>query len=137
MTRRVRAEVPAKIVAKVRSICRRLPESYEEKAWVGTRWMVRKRNFAHLVRIDGGWPPAYARAAGSDGPLVVLTFRAAGDLYDTLRNTGPPFFHAAWGTLWGTKVIGMEIGARVDWDEVAVLVTESYRLLAPAKLVSP
>jgi hypothetical protein len=25
---------------------------------------------------------------------------------------------------------------RVDWDEVAVVVTESYRLLAPAKLAA-
>jgi len=131
-----RAEVPTRILAKVRRICRALPESYEEAAWVGVRWMIRTRNFAHVVAIDGGWPPAYARAAGSDGPVVVLTFRASGMLYDTLRTAGPPFFHAAWGTLWGTKVIGMAIDERVDWDEVAVLVAESYRLLAPKALAA-
>lgn len=131
-----RQAVPARILAKLRSICLRLPEAYEEQAWAGTRWMVRKRNFAHVVKIDAGWPPAYARAAGSDGPLVVLTFRASGLLYDTLRTTGAPFFHAEWGTLWGTKVIGMSIGKSVDWDEVAVLLGQSYRLLAPKKLVA-
>ena len=129
--------MPARVLARLRSICLALPGSYEEKAWAGWRWMVRKRNFAHVVAIDGGWPPAYARAAGSDGPLVVVTFRASGLLGDTLRTAGPPFFHAPWGTLWGTKVIGMVIGKGVDWDEVAVLVTESHRLLAPARPVAP
>lgn len=130
------AGAPARVLARLRSICLRLPQAYEEQAWAGTRWMVRKRNFAHVVHIDAGWPPAYARAAGSDGPLTVVTFRASGMLYDTLRTTGPPFFHAAWGTRWGTKVIGMAIEKRIDWDEVAVLLTESYRLLAPRKLAA-
>jgi hypothetical protein len=135
-----RDEVPERILARLRSICLRLPEAYEEKAWVGTRWMVRKRNFAHVVRIAGGWPPAYARAAGSDGPLLVLTFRCAGLLHETLRTHGPPFFHAAWGTRWGTKVVGMAMGKdgrKVDWDEVATLLGESYRLLAPSKRSQP
>jgi hypothetical protein len=122
------------VLAKLRSICLALPEAYEEAAWVGTRWMIRKRNFAHVVEIADGWPPAYARAAGTVGPATVLTFRAAGMLYDTLRTTGAPYFQPAWGTRWGTKVIGMTLGARVRWDEVRVLLTESYRLLAPNKL---
>ena len=49
----------------------RLPEAYEEQAWVGTRWRVGTRTFAHVLAVDSGWPPAYARAAGSDGPLTV------------------------------------------------------------------
>jgi hypothetical protein len=61
---------------------------------------------------------------------VVLTFRAAGMLYDTLRTTGAPFFQPVWGTKWGTKVIGMRLGKRVDWDEVRVLLAESHGLLA-------
>jgi hypothetical protein len=137
MTGRRNTDVPPAILAKLGPMCLRLPEAYEEKAWVGTRWMIRKRNFAHVIKIDAGWPPAYARAAGSDGPLVVLTFRVSGLLYDTLRTTGPPFFVAEWGTRWGTKVVGMALGKRVAWDEVEVLVTESYRLLAPARLVDP
>lgn len=128
--------MPERIVAKLRAICRRLPEVVEEAAWVGTRWTIRKRNFAHVMKIEAGWPPAYARAAGSDGPLVVLTFRAEGELADALRSAGAPFFFAEWGTRWGTQVIGMRLGGSVDWDEVRLLVTESYRLLAPKKLVA-
>jgi hypothetical protein len=67
------AGAPAPILATLRSMCLGLPEAHEELAWVGTRWCVRKRNFAHVLPIDAGWPPAYARAAGSDGPVTVLT----------------------------------------------------------------
>lgn len=129
------SNVPAKTLARLRAICLALPEAYEEAAWVGTRWMIRKRNFAHVVEIRDGWPPAYARAAGRDA-AIVLTFRAAGMLYDTLRTTGAPYFQPAWGTRWGTKVIGMTLGKRVNWDEIETVITESYRLLAPAKLRS-
>ncbi|HEY5927328.1 MAG TPA: hypothetical protein VIV11_36825 [Kofleriaceae bacterium] len=132
----MRAAPPAAVLRRLRTICKRLPETREERAWAGIRWTIRKRNFAHVVRIEDGWPPAYARAAGNDGPLTVLTFRSSGFLYDTLRTHGPPFFCAEWGTLWGTKVIGMTLGARTDWAEVAVVVTESYRLLAPKRLAA-
>jgi|SoiMethySBSTD1v2_1073268.scaffolds.fasta_scaffold12586_8 YjbR protein len=128
------SDVSPKIVAKLRLICLGLPEAYEEEAWVGTRWMVRKRNFAHVLEIDGGWPPAYARAAGTDGPVVVVTFRTSDLLYGAFREQGPRFFQAEWGTRWGTKVVGVKLGKRVDWDELEVLIAESYRLLAPKKL---
>jgi hypothetical protein len=131
-----RADPPPRILTRLRRLCLGLPEAYEETAWAGTRWMIRRRNFAHVVAIDSGWPPAYAKAAGSDGPVVVLTFRAAGMLYDVLRTTGAPFFAAAWGTRWGTKVIGMAIDRGTDWDQVAMLLTESYRLLAPRALAA-
>lgn len=124
--------VPPRIVAKLRAICLALPEVVEEQAWVGTRWTIRRRNFAHVVTIADGWPPAYARAAGADG--TVLTFRTAGLLHDTLRTAGPPFFDCPWGTRWGAHVIGMRLGPRPDWDQVAMLATESYGLLAPKRV---
>jgi predicted DNA-binding protein (MmcQ/YjbR family) len=133
---RNRADVPPRLLAKLRAICMRLPEAQEETAWAGTRWTIRKRNFAHAVHVDAGWPPAYARAVDSDGPISLLTFRCAGDLHETLRSAGPPFHHADWGTLWGTKVIAMTLDRRTSWDELTLLVTESYRLLAPKKLAA-
>jgi hypothetical protein len=93
--------------------------------------MIRKRNFAHVVRIADGWPAAYARAASSNGPLVVLTFRATDIVRDALRDVGPRFFVPAWGTRWGTKVIGLKLDEDVDWKEVETLLAESHRLLAP------
>lgn len=126
-----RADVPPEIVGKVRSVCLGLPEAVEEQAWVGTRWVIRKQNFAHVVRIESGWPPGYARAAGSDGPLTVMTFRSSGPELDALSNAGRPFFKP----VWFPDIVGMVLDAGVDWDEVTELVTESYCILAPKKLV--
>ena len=123
--------MPAKIVAKLRSICLALPEVYEEEAWAGTRWCVRKKNFAHVVMIDGGWPPGYAWAAGSDGPLVVMTFRSSGPELHALTEAGHPFFKP----VWFSDIVGMVLDSNTDWAEVAELLTESYCLLAPKKLV--
>ena len=138
------ANLPAELVASVRAVCLRLPEAHEEPAWVGVRWRVGKRTFAHLLAIEAGWPPAYARAAATDGPVHVLTFRSPSPERDALCNTGHPFFKPAWGP----DVMGMILdgGAdqhvdrhvdrdEVDWNEVVELITESYCLLAPRRLV--
>ena len=53
-------DVAPEIVARLRSMCLALPEAYEEQAWVGTRWRIRKRTFAHVLTIDAGWPPRTA-----------------------------------------------------------------------------
>lgn len=127
-----RPEVDPAIVAALRVICVALPEVYEEPAWIGTRWRIRTRTFAHVVVIDGGSPPAYARAAGSDGPLTVVTFRAAGPELDALRSSGRPFFAPAW---W-EDMVGMELDAATDWDEVRELLVESYCKLAPKRLAA-
>ena len=125
------ADVPLEIVAELRSVCLGLPEAYEEPAWVGTRWRIRKRTFAHVLTVDSGWPPAYARAVGTDGPISVVTFRSSGPELDVLRSAGHPFF----GPRWGSDVVGMVLEAGVDWNEVAELITESYCVLAPKRLV--
>jgi hypothetical protein len=124
------AEVPLKIVVRLRAVCLELPEAYEEQAWVGTRWRIRKRTFAHVVKIDAGWPPAYAQAAGSNGPMIVLTFRSSGPELNALRAAGHPFFTP----VWVPDIVGMVLDEDLDWAEVAELLIESYCLLAPKKL---
>jgi len=126
------ADVPRPILAELRPICDNLPEAYEEQAWVGTRWRIRTRTFAHVLAVESGSPPAYARAAGTPGPVVVMTFRSSGPELDALRNSGHPFF----GTPWRADEVGMVIDDGVDWREVAELLTESYCLLAPKKLAA-
>jgi YjbR len=125
------AEVPSDVLAEIRSACQGLPEAYEEPAWVGTRWRIRKHTFAHVVRIEDGWPPAYARAVGTDGPVIVLTFQSSGQELDAFGNVGHPFFRP----VWRPGIVGMVLDADVDWAEVKELVVESYCLLAPRKLV--
>ncbi|HET8641902.1 MAG TPA: MmcQ/YjbR family DNA-binding protein [Pseudonocardiaceae bacterium] len=126
------ADVPLAIVAGLRSVCLGLPEAYEEPAWVGTRWRVRKRTFAHVLAVDPEGPPAYARASSTDGPVIVLTFRSPVDELDALVAGGRPFFKVSWGA----DVLGMTLDEGADWEEVAELLTESYCLLAPKKLAA-
>jgi hypothetical protein len=98
----------------------------------GTRWCIGKKNFAHVLMIDSGWPPAYAQAAGSNGPTIVLTFRLPVGKLDVPRFARPSFFRP----VWFPDIVGMVIDDRVDWDEVADLLTGSDCLLAPKKLVA-
>ena len=125
-------EVAADVVARVRSRCADLPEVVEEPAWVGVRWRIRTHTFAHVVPVAGGHPPAYARAVGCDGPLVVLTFRSSGDELQALANVGPPFFKPPWFP----DIVGVVVDGSTDWDEIGELVAESYRLLAPRRLAA-
>ena len=90
------AQVPPAIVARLNAICLGLPEASEESAWTGTRWMVCGKNFAHVLAIDAGWPPHYARAAGTDGPVVVLTFRLPVSRLEAPRFARDPFFQPRW-----------------------------------------
>jgi hypothetical protein len=114
------ADVPADVVAALRSICLGLPETTENQAWAGTQWRIRKRAFAHVLAVDF-----------ADSPVTVMTFRSSGPELDALRSTGHPFFRPAWGT----NAVGMVIDTGVDWHDIAELVTESYCVLAPQRLV--
>ena len=120
------------LLAGVRAIALALPDAYEEEAWVGTRWRVGKDTFAHVLGVRDGWPPAYARAASTDGPAVVLTFRSSGPELAALTDSGPPYFKPPWHP----QVIGLVLatgGGPAD-DELAELLTESYCVVAPRRL---
>jgi hypothetical protein len=130
-------EVPRRLLELVRSACAGLPEVVEEPAWVGTRWQVRSRTFAHLVPVADGWPTAYARAARTDGPAVALMFRSAPPDLDALRRTGPPFFAPPWRA----DEVGLLLPARgghevagIEPDELVELLTDSYCVRAPERL---
>jgi hypothetical protein len=122
--------IPAGFLDELRSLCLGLPEAYEEEAWVGTRWRIRGRTFAHLLEIASGWPPAYAQAAATDGPCSVLMFRSSGQELDVLRGSGRPFFAPPWRA----DEVGMILDDDVDPAEIAELVTDSYCVLAPKAL---
>ena len=125
-------QVPQEIVERLRALCLALPQALEEAAWVGTRWRVRGHTFVHVLAIDGGWPPAYAKAAGADGPLVVMTFRSPRPEAEDHAYRWAPFFRPPWFR----DIVGLRLDADTDWDEVAGLVHESWRHLAPKALVA-
>jgi len=127
-----RPDVLPEVVARLRHICLRLPGAGEERAWVGTRWSVRKKVFAHVLHLEAAWPPAYARAAKSDGPADLLTFRSPAAEFNVYSFAAPPFFRPGW---W-PNIVGMVLDSSVDWDEVEMLVVASYRVLAPKRLLA-
>ncbi|MFG3577975.1 MmcQ/YjbR family DNA-binding protein [Micromonospora chersina] len=127
-----RGDVPPEILDRLRPACLALPDAYEEPAWVGTRWRIRKRTFAHVLTVDPDHQAAYARAVASDEPICVLTFRSPGDEIAGLLAVGHPFYKADWGA----DVVVMVLDDGVDWAEVGELLTESYCVLAPKKLAA-
>jgi hypothetical protein len=125
-------EVPPEVVGRLREICAALPETHEERAWTGWRWLIRKRTFAHVLAVENNSSPAFARASGRADDVVVMTFRSMGPELVALRNAGHPFFAPGWGH----NVVGMVIDDDTDWGEVAELLADSYCVLAPKKLAA-
>jgi len=120
--RRYTDDVPDHVETRLRELCLALPDAYEERAWVGTRWMVRKRTFAHVLGVE----------VDNRDPVVVLSFRSAGEELEVLRHAGHPFFVLGWGR----DAMGVVLDDDTDWDEIRELVTESFCVLAPKKLIA-
>ena len=126
------ADVPGDVLNALTDICMSLPDAHEQPAWTGIRWRVRQRTFAHVLGLAAGSEKAHARAAQACGDVVVVVFRSRGAELLALKSAGHPFFEAGWGR----DVVGMVLDADSDWSEVRELMTESYCLMAPKKLVA-
>jgi hypothetical protein len=116
------ADVEPEILGPLSERCLALPEAWDEPAWTGRRFLVRKRNFAHVFAIH----------ESADVVHTILAFRSPDEERDVLLASGHPFFPLGWGR----NVVGMLFDDATDWDEVGELVTESYCLLAPKKLAA-
>jgi len=125
-------DVPEGILARLRPICLGLPEAYEEPAWNGTRWRIRARTFAHVVTIEPDRHPHLAEPAQAERAVCAMQFRAYGEEMAALVGSGLPFYRPGWGV----DVVGILLGPRTDWAEVAELLTDSYTKLAPRKLAA-
>src|SRR5690349_5677288 len=125
-------DVPPEILGRLRPICRGLPEAYEEPAWIGVRWRIRQRTIAHVYEPDAERFPEYAPHVGAIREPVVMTFRVPFEDLDGLLAGGFPFFRAPWGR----NVAAVVLGAHTDWTEIAELVTDSYREMAPKFLAA-
>ena len=130
MPKTPRIEPSGEIVARLARTALSLPEAYEEDAWTGVRWRVRAKSFAHVMVAQEGYESSLRDITGIAEPTTVLTFRSSGDELLALVHAGLPFYRPPWSP----TIVGMVLDDGTDWDEVAELVTESYRFCAPQKL---
>jgi hypothetical protein len=125
-------DVPPEILDRLRPICRGLPETYEEPAWIGIRWRIRHRTVAHVYAPDAERQPLYARHRIAGEPLVVMTFRVPAAELLGLISGDTSYFRAGWGD----NVACAVLGEHTDWTEIAELLTDSYCEMAPKFLVA-
>ncbi|MGJ6979948.1 MmcQ/YjbR family DNA-binding protein [Aestuariimicrobium soli] len=105
-----RAPIPLEFVERVRAVMDALPRTHEEDAWTGVRWRVRQVTIAHLF--------------GGEDQQVRITFKGSSDEVHAFGEMGHPYFR----TEWSEDTIGMVLDASTDWQEVAEMLQDSYRL---------
>ena len=112
-------DIPSTYLAAVRRICLDLPEATEQETWGHPTFRVRSKIFAGIGRDDDG--------------LVTMSMKAAPGEQASLLATGDPFFMPKYVGSKGW--IGIIIDDKTDWEEVAELIDDSYRTIAPKTLV--
>ena len=108
--------------ALAREICLGLPETTAHVDSWAQNYVVRRRSFCLFLGPDS--------PANNSVPILVL--RSTDDDREVYLATGPPFFEIPRND----KRIGFALGAKTDWDEVRELVTDSYCMIAPKKLIA-
>lgn len=108
---------------RLRSVCLSLPEAAEKEAWGDPTWRVRNKIFAmQKGNHEGGRPSLWLKAP--DGAQAALVEGRPQSFFV------PPYVgHKGW--------VGVYLDTRnVDWPLLESLIEESYRLIAPRRLVA-
>jgi hypothetical protein len=116
--------VPPGPLARLRKLCLALPEAHEVEAWGEPTFRVRNKLFAMFAAGNhqgGGRPAVWCKAAPGNQALMV---RAEPERYFVPPYVGP----SGWVGVW--------LDRNPDWSEVQGLLCDSYRLVAPKKLVA-
>lgn len=117
--------MPPRPLTRLRKICLALPEAHEKEAWGEPTFRVRDKLFAmhssanthHGRGREGVW----CKAAPGNQELMVR--------HAPSRFFVPPYVgRSGW--------VGVYLDGAVDWAELAELLADSYRLIAPKKLVA-
>jgi predicted DNA-binding protein (MmcQ/YjbR family) len=116
---------PARPLTRLRKLCLALPEAHEVEAWGEPTFRVRNKLFAMFAAAGNhhgdGRPAVWCKAGPGNQQLMVA---AAPKRFFVPPYVGP----SGW--------IGVFLDGPVDWAELAGLLTDSYRLVAPRKLAA-
>ncbi len=113
------------VLARVKELALALPDA-QMKVSHGRPAFFTRKVFAYYggsVRVDGEWV---------DHARCVMVLPGEVDRAGLLED--PRTFVPAY--LGPSGWLGLDLDGDTDWDEVAELVTESFRLTAPARLVA-
>ncbi len=117
--------MPPRPLIKLRKLCLALPDAHEVEAWGEPTFRVKNKLFAMYADAGNhhgaGRPAVWCKAAPGTQALMV---RAAPDRYFVPPYVGP----SGWVGVWLDK--------DADWDDVADLLRDAWRLTAPKRLLA-
>jgi predicted DNA-binding protein (MmcQ/YjbR family) len=113
--------IPGRTLQRVRKLCLALPETSEKLAWGHPTFRVRDKIFATI-------------GADADARRVTMTTKPPPGEQEALLAEGEPFFFPKYVGVRGW--IGFAVDSKTDWKLVAELVEDSYREIAPKRLVA-
>jgi len=110
---------------RTQAIVARLPDVERSDNPLGCYFLVRRKIFAQVAAV----------VDPRGRPATIVAMRPDPDERQALIAIGHPYFsRGPWDERLGR--IAVVIEATTDWDEIAELVTDSYRVTAPKKLVA-
>lgn len=115
----------APALARLREICLAFPEAIERETWGSQTFRVREKIFAMAGYSTGRWRMTCKARPGMQAALIGA---------DSARFYFPPYVGSK-----GWIGINLEAGpddAGPDWEHVADLIEESYRMTAPKRLAA-
>jgi hypothetical protein len=109
---------------RVRALCLALPEATERPSHGAPCWFVRdKKTFVMFTNDHHG-----------DGRLALWCAAPEGAQEAMIGADPERFFRPPYVGVRGW--VGVRLDVRPDWDEIAGIVEDAYRTVAPAKLVA-
>lgn len=112
--------MPPAALPRLRRLCLALPEAVEVETWASPTFRVRGKIFA-LVQPDAQGLAVWCKAPPGAQEILLAA--------DPDRFFRPPYLgHKGW--------VGLRLGGRVDWPEVAAILKRSHALVAPRRLAA-
>ncbi len=117
--------MPPNPLIRLRKLCLALPEAHEVEAWGEPTFRIRNKLFAMFAHANnhhgGGRPAVWCKAGPGNQELMVQA--------EPQRFFVPPYVGpSGW--------IGVWLDRQVDCPELAGLLQDSYRLVAPKRLIT-
>lgn len=125
MAERSRRKAGPRPLTRLRKLCLSFPEAHEVEAWGEPTFRVRNKLFAMYADSDNhhgsGRPGVWIKATRASQDLMV---RTSPERFFVPPYVGP----SGWVGVW--------LDRKVDWEEVAGLLQDAWRMTAPKKLAA-